>query len=123
MNKIKRLILVESCIAIILILCILVIISDVSLECFIERNFGILCPSCGGTRMAIYILTGQLLKAFIMHPIFFVVTIYLSFVNIIFIINSLKKGKKICKWIYPNIKTLIILGILILLFTIIRNVI
>lgn len=89
-------------------------------QCWIYETIGLLCPACGGTRCVIYILKGNWIKAFFSHMVFFVGILYLLIVNIVYLIN-LKKEKKIATWIYPKYWYAIIFAILLIIYTIIRN--
>ena len=51
--------------------------------CLINEKFGILCPSCGGTRCISNIILGNFKMSFLYHPIFFITIIYLVIINII----------------------------------------
>ena len=88
-------------------------------ECWIYQNTGILCPGCGGTRCVINLL-GNLKEAFFSHMIFFLTIIYLLICNVIYIIN-LNRKEKIAEWIYPKYWYSIIFVILLILYTILRN--
>ena len=124
-RKIKKMLLIELEI-IILVLSLFIIINSniisVFPECLIYKHFGILCPSCGATRCVINLLQGNLYVSFLYHPIFFITIIYLIILNFVYIVNSLKK-QEILKWIYPNLKKVIIFIILLLIFTVVRNII
>lgn len=89
--------------------------------CIINQNFGILCPSCGGTRCVTNFALGNFKEGFLYHPIFFVTILYLFFVNIIYIINSITK-KEILTFLYPKTKFWIIFIIVIGIFTVLRNI-
>ena len=89
-------------------------------ECWIYKNTGILCPGCGGTRCVINLLQGNFKEAFFSHMIFFLTIIYLLICNVIYIIN-LNKKEKIAEWIYPKYWYSIIFVILLILYTILRN--
>ena len=91
-------------------------------ECLIKKNLHILCPSCGGTRCVINFVSGNFKASFIYHPVFFITIIYLLIVNIIFIINSFKK-RKILTFLYPKEKFWIAFIIVIIIFTIARNLV
>ena len=45
--------------------------------CIINQNFGILCPSCGGTRCVTNLILGNIKESFLYHPVFFVTIILL----------------------------------------------
>ena len=90
-------------------------------ECWIYKNTGILCPSCGGTRCVVYLLKGNFIKAFYSNMVFFIGIVYLFITNIVYIIN-LNKNKKILTWIYPKYWYSIIFAIILVMYTILRNV-
>ena len=89
-------------------------------NCWIHKNLGILCPGCGGTRCVINILKGNFIEAFFCHIVFFIGIIYLIILNIVYLIN-LNKQKKILTWIYPKYWYAIIFVIILIIYTIIRN--
>lgn len=89
-------------------------------QCWIYKTIGLLCPACGGTRCVIQMLKGNWIKAFFSHMVFFVGILYLLIVNIVYLIN-LNKEKKIATWIYPKYWYAIIFAILLIIYTIIRN--
>lgn len=88
--------------------------------CWIYQNTGILCPACGGTRCLIFMLQGNWIKAFFSHTIFFMGILYLLLWNFLVIINR-DRDKKIASWLYPKWWFAIIFAILLLLYTITRN--
>ena len=122
--KYKKMILMQMLI-IIIILMLLIIAKSSFVQyipnCYINKNFGLLCPSCGGTRCIINIFNGNIKEAFFYHPIFFITFIYLAAVDIIYIINIFKKNK-IFLWIYPKPYYAIIWAVILVVYTIIRNV-
>ncbi len=89
-------------------------------QCWIYDVTGLLCPACGGTRCVIYMLKGNWLQAFSFHGLFFIGILYLLSVNLIYIIN-LNKEKKIATWLYPKYWYGIIFVILLMIYTIMRN--
>lgn len=90
-------------------------------NCLINTYFGVLCPSCGGTRCVINLLQGNFVQSFLYHPVFFITITYLILVNILYIVNSFKK-KQILTFLYPKTKFWIIFTIVIIIFTICRNI-
>ncbi len=89
-------------------------------KCWVYEKTRILCPACGGTRCIINLLKGNWVEAFISHMVFFVTFIYLGVLNVVYIIN-LNKEKKVAMWIYPKYWYIIIFAILLIIYTIIRN--
>lgn len=123
-NKIRNMLLLE--LGIVFLVLIIFIISKFNLiylipECLIRKNFHILCPSCGGTRCIANFACGNFKESFLYHPIFFITILYLLIVNILFIINAFRK-KEILTYLYPKEKFWIGFIIVILLFTIFRNI-
>ena len=90
-------------------------------QCWIYQTTGILCPGCGGTRCIVNLFQGNIKEALFSHMIFFITIIYLLICNIVYIIN-LNKKKKIATWIYPKYWYSIIFVIILLIYTIIRNI-
>lgn len=87
-------------------------------KCIFKEKFGILCPSCNGTTFAINLANGNFIKAFQVHPVFFITFVYLILLDAIYIINILlKKDIKFFKWWY-----VIIWLILLITYTIFRNI-
>lgn len=123
-KKIKNMILLELGI-IFLVLIIFIVVKSNLIKyfptCFIHEKFGILCPSCGGTRCVSNIVLGNFKVSFLYHPIFFITIIYLLIINIIYIINSFRK-KEVFTFLYPNTKFWIIFLIIIMIYTILRNI-
>lgn len=121
MNK-KSWIIVISEILILVFLIILVNSNFINIvpKCWIYENTGVLCPGCGGTRCVINILQGNIVDAFFNHMVFFITFMYLFILNIIYIIN-LNKKDKIATWIYPKLSYVILFVILLISYTIIRN--
>ena len=90
-------------------------------QCWIYQTTGILCPACGGTRCVVNIFQGNIKETFFSHMIFFITIIYLVICNMVYIIN-LNKKKKIATWIYPKYWYVIIFAIILIIYTIIRNI-
>lgn len=90
-------------------------------QCWIYQTTGILCPACGGTRCVVNIFQGNIKEAFFSHMIFFITIIYLVICNMVYTIN-LNKKKKIATWIYPKYWYVIIFAIILIIYTIIRNI-
>lgn len=89
-------------------------------QCWIYQTIGLLCPACGGTRCVIYLLNLNWIDAFFSHIVFFIGICYLMVANIVYLIN-LNREKKIAIWIYPKYWYAIIFAILLLFYTIMRN--
>ena len=90
-------------------------------QCWIYQTTGILCPACGGTKCVVNIFQGNIKEAFFSHMIFFITIIYWVICNIVYIIN-LNQKKKIATWIYPKYWYVIIFAIILIIYTIIRNI-
>lgn len=88
--------------------------------CWVYCQTGVLCPACGGTRCLIYLLKGNWIQAFCSHMVFFIGIIYLLIFNLVYIVN-LNKEKKIGTWIYPKYWYVIIFAVVLIIYTIIRN--
>ena len=123
-KKIKNMLLLELGIIFLVLIIFIVVKSNITKyfpTCFIYERTGILCPSCGGTRCVSNFVFGNFKASFLYHPIFFITIIYLGIVNIIYIINSFRK-KEILTFLYPKTKFWIIFLIIIVIFTLFRNI-
>lgn len=89
-------------------------------RCWIFENTGILCPSCGGTRCVQSLFNGNIIKAFEYHFVFTIGIIYLLALNIVFLINK-NRANKILTWMYPKIIHLVIFVVVLVTYTIMRN--
>lgn len=118
----KTLILVETLIIIIIVLLVMFLNSKYIQfvpKCIFKEIFGIICPACNGTTFAIELSKFNFANAFKVHPVFFILVIYLGLLNIIYIINVLlKRNIKIFRLWH-----LIIWITLLLIYTILRNII
>ena len=123
-KKLKFMLKVELVILVLLLIVFIVVKTGLVYfmpPCIINKIFGILCPSCQGTRCIMNFVHGNFVQSFLYHPIFFITIFYMFFVNIIFIINSFRK-KDILTFLYPKKEFWIIYLIIILIFTICRNI-
>lgn len=124
-KKIKKMLFVELGLLLLVLLIYIILKTDlINLipECFIRKNFGILCPSCGGTRMVFSIMNFKFIEAFKYNPVLFLILLYLGVINFIYIINSFRK-KEILTFIYPKKPIFwVIFVFFLLIFTIIRNI-
>lgn len=123
-SKIKKMLLLElGILSLVLIIFIIIKVNLIYLlpSCLINKTFGILCPSCGGTRCIINLLQGNFLESFNNHPIFFVTAIYLIVINVIYIINAFKK-REILTFLYPKVKFWIAFIVILLIYTVVRNI-
>ncbi len=89
-------------------------------KCWVYQITGFLCPACGGTKCVIFLLKGNLIEAFFSHILFFIGIVYLLVVNVIYIIN-LNRKKKMAKILYPKTLYGIIFVVLLIIYTIVRN--
>lgn len=89
-------------------------------KCWIFEKTSILCPSCGGTKCIIYFLEGNFLKSCMSNMVFFIILIYLMICNIVYLIN-LNRTSKILIQLYPTYKHVIFFTILLIIYTIVRN--
>lgn len=122
-KKVKKMLWLElGIIFLVLIIFISIKYNIISLlpHCIINKTFGILCPSCGGTRCVLNLIIGNYRASFSYHPIFFITIIYLLLVNLLYIINSFRK-KDIATFLYPKTKFWIIFVIILMIYTVIRN--
>ncbi len=89
-------------------------------KCWVYQTTGLLCPACGGTTCIINLLQGNWYQAFCSHMVFFIGILYLLSINIVYLIN-LEKEKKVGTWIYPKYWYAIIFVVVLIIYTIIRN--
>ena len=120
MNKKNLIIVIEILIIIALYFLINSKYIEIMPQCWVYNSTGLYCPSCGGTRCIINIFNGNLVGAFFSHMVFFMAIIYLLIIDIVYIIN-LNKEKKILTWIYPKYWYAIIFAIILIIYTIMRN--
>ncbi len=117
----RNLILTELIIIIIAIIAIMFLKSEyVNLvpKCIVREKLGIMCPACDGTKFAIELANFNIVKAFKMHPMFFILALYFGIINLFYIINTLsKKDIKIFRWWH-----IVIWTILLIIYTIIKNI-
>ncbi len=90
-------------------------------ECWVYKNTGFLCPACGGTRCVINFLQGNFKEAFFYHMIFFIGIVYLLILNVVYLIN-LNKKQKILEWVYPKYWYVIIFTLILVIYSILRNI-
>ena len=123
-EKIKKMLLLELGILFLVLIVFVIVKSNLIQfmpQCIINEHFGIQCPSCGATRCVINFINGNFVQSFKYHPIIFITITYLFFVNLLYKFNSFRK-KDIAKFLYPKAKFWIIFVIIILIFTICRNI-
>ena len=123
-KKIKRMIKVELLIVVLLLIAFIVVKSGIVYlipPCPTYTLFGILCPACQGTRCVMHFMQGDFIGSFLYHQIFFFTIIYMFLVNILFIVNSFRK-KEILTFLYPKTKFWIGYIVVILIFTVCRNI-
>lgn len=117
----KKLIFVET--AIVLSIAIIYIIVNFGIikfvpKCIFFEKFGYNCPSCGGTRFISNLIQFKISDAFFVHPIFFIITIYLGVLNLIYIINVIfSKNIKLFKCWH-----VIFFTVVLLIYTFIKNI-
>lgn len=88
-------------------------------ECTLKNKYNVICPSCGATRMGVSLYHFRIKEAFLYNPIFFLILIYTTILYITYVISFfLKKEIKIFRWWH-----IIIWAIMIIIFTIIRNIV
>ncbi len=122
-QKVKKMLYLELGILFLVLIIFIIIKLDIVRfmpPCLINKTFGILCPSCGGTRCIINFALGNFRESFYYHPVFFVTIIYLLIVNLLYILNSFRK-KEILTFLYPKEKFWIGFVIILLIYAIARN--
>ena len=122
--KYKKMLCIQIIIIIVIVLLYLIIKSpliEMVPNCWINETFGMLCPSCGATRCLINLVKGNIINAFKFHPVFFLTIMYLLILDIVYIINTITNRNK-CKWIHPKPYYCIIWAVILVIFTISRNV-
>lgn len=88
-------------------------------DCTLRNKYNVICPSCGVTRMGVSLYHLNIKEAFLYNPIFFLILIYTTILYIAYIVRFILKTEiKIFRWWH-----IIIWGVIILLFTIIRNIV
>lgn len=114
----KTLIIVQIVIIILIILSFLLIKSGYTFPtCIYKEKFGIICPACYGTTFAIEMFNFNFAKAFLAHPLFFILAVYLALIDLIYIINVLFNRKiNIFKWWH-----VLVWIVILIIYTIIRN--
>lgn len=94
------------------------LVFNVGVLCPFYEIFGINCPGCGGTRMAVSLLHLQFYQAFRYNPLIFVsipvIAVIFVWQSYLFIMKNL-----LIKWLD---KFLIAYAIVLILFGIIRNI-
>lgn len=96
----------------------LYIIKLIDFKCVFKEIFNVYCAGCGTTRMVESILKLDLYQAFRYNPLMFILFIILGIYMIYQIFVYIKKGS-ILK---INIKVLIIIAGLLIIYMIIRNI-
>ena len=69
-------------------------------DCYYLRTFGVLCPSCGGTRCVFQFFGGNFSEAFSLNPLYFLCIIYVIllfvFLNLsLFRLNFARRAVKL----------------------------
>lgn len=96
----------------------LYIIKLIDFKCVFKEIFNIYCAGCGTTRMVESVLKLDLYQAFRYNPLMFILFIILGIYIIYQIFIYIKKGS-ILK---INIKVLIIIASLLIIYMILRNI-
>lgn len=89
--------------------------------CYFRENYGIFCPSCNFTRCVIALSHFDIIGAIMYQPILAISIIYLFFINIIYIINTIT-GKKFLEKMYPKPWYLIIFALLLIIYALYMNI-
>lgn len=125
MSKLKKMLLLELGIILLFIITVIVVkykIFEAFPRCIVNEQLGIQCPSCGATRCVINFVLGNWIESFNYHQVLFVTILYLIFVNFVYIFNCFR-NKKVLQWIYPKFYFWIIWTVILIIFTIVRNII
>jgi len=96
----------------------LYIIKLIDFKCVFKEIFNIYCAGCGTTRMVESVLKLDLYQAFRYNPLMFILFIILGIYIIYQIFVYIKKGNII----KINIKVLIIIASLLIIYMILRNI-
>lgn len=111
----------KKIIALALFINVIVIMLFLPMGCPWKERFGIDCAGCGTTRMLKSILNLEIYQAFRYNPLMFILFALLLLYGIYYLICKIIKKKPLI----PNKKGLIIMSIILLivliLFTILRN--
>ena len=91
-------------------------------ECYFYNKLGLLCPSCGGTRCVIELMNFNFIQAIQMNGFIVITFLYLMILNIVYIYNTIRKKNKF-KFLYIKNVHIIIWGVLLIIYTIFRNII
>jgi len=89
------------------------------LPCPFHSITGLDCPFCGGQRMLIELMHGNILEAFSLNPVLFCLLPYI----VVYAISGITKGgreSKIFRWCSQNKVVFTVIGIFVL-WGIIRN--
>lgn len=85
---------------------------------FFIKNMVYYAQDVGGTRFMINLINLNFKKAFYIHPIFFMLAIYLLLLDVVYAVNIIFKIKiNIFKWWH-----IIFWAFLLLIFTVFRNI-
>ena len=91
-------------------------------ECYFYNKLGLLCPRCGGTRCVIELMNFNFIQAIQMNAFIVITFLYLMILNIVYIYNTIRKKNKF-KFLYIKNVHIIIWGVLLIIYTIFRNII
>lgn len=90
-------------------------------SCYILQKTGLLCPSCGGTRCIKELLNFNIVEALKMNAFYTITILYLLVLNIVYVLNIVLKTNRL-KFLYIKKYHLIVWIIVLILYTIIRNI-
>ena len=118
---IKRLIKVLSIIvlSIIVIIAFVKFLQIIDFRCFYRELFDIYCAGCGSTRMFESLFNFEIYQAFRYNPLIFILLIISLIYLIINIIRYVFLNKVFIK---PSKEVLILIGILLIIYMVLRNV-
>lgn len=110
---------------ILFIICLYIIVKNDTIKiippCYIFQKTGLLCPSCGGTRCIKELLNFNIVEALKMNAFYTITILYLLVLNIVYVLNTVLKTNRL-KFLYIKKYHLIVWIIVLILYTIIRNI-
>lgn len=90
-------------------------------KCFILSMTHLYCPGCGATRATYFLIHGNIIKAFGYNQLYIISLPFLIYLYLLCF--GIKINKKNLIPIMPiNIKTCLVIGIIIISFTVFRNI-
>ena len=126
-KEIKKMILIQILLILLVVSCYIFLNSKyISLvpKCHIKEKYNLLCPSCGGTTAVKNLVNGNILEALDNNLVIVLGIIYVLLVDLVYVLNILR-GKERFKILFPHYNKyyhIIIFAIVLVMFTIIRNI-